>query len=320
MATMKAVQIPERNGRLEVVERDIPVPAPGQVRLRVEACGVCHGEVVALEGHHPHMQYPRIPGHEVIGVIDLLGDGVTGWTVGERVGVGWNGGHNQVTGLTMDGGYAQYMVAYAEGLARVPEGLSAVEAAPLMCAGVTTFGALKHSTARAGDLVVIQGIGGLGHLAIQFARKAGFHTVAVSRGSQKRELALKLGAHRYIDTESENAAEVLQQMGGAKVILATAPNGQAIAQLFNGLGSNGEMIVVAGSGDAMPLSPVQLLNGRRTVRGWTAGQAKDSEETIRFSVLADIRPMIETFPLEKAQEAFDKMMKADVRFRAVLTM
>ncbi|WP_326492937.1 alcohol dehydrogenase [Alicyclobacillus fastidiosus] len=317
---MKAVQISKRNGPLELVERNIPEPGRGQVRIRVEACGVCHGEVVALEGHHPDMQYPRIPGHEVIGVIDQIGDDVHGWSQGERVGVGWNGGHDETTGLTLDGGYAQYMIAYADGLARIPEGLSAVDAAPLMCAGVTTFGALKHSSARAGDLVVIQGIGGLGHLAIQYARKAGFHTVAVSRGRDKEELALKLGAHRYIDAQSEDAAKVLQEMGGAKLILATAPNGQAIADLFNGLGANGEMVVVAGSGDAMPLSPVQLLNGRRSVRGWTAGQAKDSEETISFSVLSDIRPMIETFPLERANEAFERMMSAKVRFRAVLTM
>lgn len=302
------------------MEREIPEAGRGQVRIRVEACGVCHGEVVAIEGHFPHMQYPRIPGHEVIGVIDQIGEGVLGFEVGERVGVGWNGGHDQVTGLTMDGGYAEYMVAFADGLARIPDGLSAVDAAPLMCAGVTTFGALRNSAARAGDLVVVQGIGGLGHLAIQYARKAGFHTVAVSRGRDKEALALKLGAHRYIDTLSEDAAKCLQEMGGAKVILATAPNGQAIAQLFDGLGANGEMIVVAGSGDAMPLSPVQMLNGRRAVRGWTAGQAKDSEETIRFSVLTDVRPMIETFPLEQANEAFEKMMSSSVRFRAVLTM
>ncbi|WP_284286372.1 alcohol dehydrogenase catalytic domain-containing protein [Alicyclobacillus fastidiosus] len=210
---MKAVQISKRNGPLELVERNIPEPGRGQVRIRVEACGVCHGEVVALEGHHPDMQYPRIPGHEVIGVIDQIGDDVHGWSQGERVGVGWNGGHDETTGLTLDGGYAQYMIAYADGLARIPEGLSAVDAAPLMCAGVTTFGALKHSSARAGDLVVIQGIGGLGHLAIQYARKAGFHTVAVSRGRDKEELALKLGAHRYIDAQSEDAAKVLQEMG-----------------------------------------------------------------------------------------------------------
>ncbi|WP_368781000.1 alcohol dehydrogenase [Alicyclobacillus fastidiosus] len=317
---MKAVQISKRNGPLELVERSIPEPGRGQVRLRVEACGVCHGEVVALEGHHPHMQYPRIPGHEVIGVIDQIGADVDGWKLGERVGVGWNGGRDETTGLTIDGGYAQYMVAYADGVARIPEGLSAVDAAPLMCAGVTTFGALKHSSARAGDLVVIQGIGGLGHLAIQYARKAGFHTVAVSRGRDKEELALKLGAHRYIDAQSEDAAKVLREMGGAKLILATAPNGQAIADLFNGLGANGEMVVVAGSGDAMPLSPVQLLNGRRSIRGWTAGQAKDSEDTISFSVLTDVRPMIETFPLEQANEAFERMMSSKVRFRAVLTM
>jgi propanol-preferring alcohol dehydrogenase len=315
---MKAVQIPSRGGQLELVERPVPAPMENQVLLRVEACGVCHGEVVAIEGHSPHMQYPRIPGHEVIGVIEQLGTAVTHWQIGQRVGVGWNGGHGQVTGLTMDGGYAEYMVAYEDGLALIPGGLSALEAAPLMSAGVTTFGALKNSAAKPGDLVAIQGIGGLGHLAIQYAKKAGFHTVAVSRGSEKEALARQLGAHLYIDAAQEDAAKTLQAMGGAKVILATAPNGKAISSLFDGLGPNGELIIVAGSGDPMDVSPVQFLNGRRTIRGWTSGQAKDSEETIRFSVLTDVRPMIETYPLERVGEAFERMMKASARFRAVL--
>jgi propanol-preferring alcohol dehydrogenase len=318
MAMMKAVQIPSRGGQLELVERPVPTPVEGQVLLRVEACGVCHGEVVAIDGHFPHMQYPRIPGHEVIGVIEQLGTAVTNWQVGQRVGVGWNGGHGQVTGLTMDGGYAEYMVAYEDGLALIPGGLSALEAAPLMCAGVTTFGALKNSAAKPGDIVAIQGIGGLGHLAIQYAKKAGFHTVAVSRGSEKEELARQLGAHLYIDSAQDDAAKTLQAMGGAKVILATAPNGKAISSLFDGLGPNGELIIVAGSGDPMDLSPAQFLNGRRTIRGWTSGQAKDSEETIRFSVLTDVRPMIETYPLERVGEAFERMMQASARFRAVL--
>lgn len=320
MAKMRAVQIPYRGGPLELVEREIPEPGSGQVRIRVEACGVCHGEVVAIEGHHPAMNYPRIPGHEVIGVIEKLGPNVEGWHPGQRVGVGWNGGHNQVTGLTIDGGYADYMLAYADGLAHVPDGLSITEAAPLMCAGVTTFGALKNSKARPGNTVVIQGIGGLGHLAIQYARKSGFRTVAVSRGEDKKALALELGAHVYIDAVSENPSQVLKEMGGAKVILATAPNGKAISELFHGLGESGELIVVAGSGEVLDLSPVQFLNGRKTLRGWTAGHAKDSEETIHFSVLTDIHPIVETYPLEEAQEAFDRMMSAKARFRAVLTM
>jgi alcohol dehydrogenase, propanol-preferring len=320
MAKMRAVQIPYRGGPLELVEREIPEPGNGQVQIRVEACGVCHGEVVAIEGHHPAMNYPRIPGHEVIGVIEKLGPNVEGWYPGQRVGVGWNGGHKQVTGLTIDGGYADYMLAYADGLAKVPDGLSITEAAPLMCAGVTTFGALKNSKARPGDTVVIQGIGGLGHLAIQYARKSGFHTIAVSRGEDKKALALELGAHVYIDAVSENPAEVLKEMGGANVILATAPSGKAISELFHGLGESGELIVVAGSGEALDLSPVQFLNGRKTLRGWTAGHAKDSEETIHFSVLTDIHPIVEAYPLEKAQEAFDRMMSAQARFRAVLTM
>jgi propanol-preferring alcohol dehydrogenase len=318
MAMMKAVQIPSRGGQLELVERPVPTAAESQVLLRVEACGVCHGEVVAIEGHSPEMQYPRIPGHEVIGVIEQLGAGVSNWRIGQRVGVGWNGGHNQVTGLTMDGGYAEYMVAYEDGLALIPDGLSALEAAPLMCAGVTTFGALKNSSAKPGDLVAIQGIGGLGHLAIQYAKKAGFHTVAVSRGSEKESLARELGAHLYIDAANEDAAKALQAMGGAKVILATAPNGKAISSLFDGLGPNGELIIVAGSGEPMDVSPVQFLNGRRTIRGWTSGQAKDSEETIRFSVLTNVRPMIETYPLENADKAFERMKTASARFRAVL--
>lgn len=320
MGTMKAVQIASRGGNLELVTREIPDPGAGQVRIRVEACGVCHGEVVALEGHHPGIAYPRIPGHEVVGVIDSLGPDVTDWQVGARVGVGWNGGHGQVTGLTMDGGYAEYMIAYADGLARVPDELSAEEAAPLLCAGLTMFGALKHSIARPGDTVVIQGIGGLGHLGIQYARKAGYRTIAVSRGKEKQALALDFGTHQYIDTETEDAAQVLQSLGGANVIVATAPNGKAISDLFGGLAAGGEMIVVAGSGDALEITPGHLLNGRKTIRGWTAGQAKDSEETIKFTVLTDVQAMVETFPLEQAQEAFDKMMSAKVRFRAVLTM
>lgn len=320
MATMRAVQIVKRGGPFERVDLPIPEPQTRQVRIRVEACGVCHGEMVAIEGHHPGASYPRVPGHEVIGVIDKLGADVSSWELGARVGVGWAGGHGEVTGLTYDGGYAEYMIANVDGLARVPDGFSAVEAAPLMCAGNTVFTALRSSMAKPGDVVAIGGIGGLGHLAVQFARKAGYKTVAVSRGRDKEALAKELGAHVYIDAKSEDPAEVLKSLGGAKVAIATAPNAVAIKQLFDGLAYGGEMVVVAGSGDSLDISAAALLGGKRTIRGWTAGPAKDSEETIAFSVLTDVRPMIETFPLECAQEAFDKMMSADVRFRAVLTM
>lgn len=317
---MKAIQIPRRGGAFELVERPIPEPSAEQVLLRVEACGVCHGENVAIEGHMPGVQYPRVPGHEVIGVIEKLGPNVSGWKPGQRVGVGWSGGHGEVTGLTVDGGYAEYTVAFADALVAIPEGLDAIQAAPLMCAGVTTFTALRGSKARMGDVVVIQGIGGLGHLAIQYARKAGFHTVAVSRGRQKEALARQLGAHHYIDTDAEDPAKALKALGGARVVIATAPNAKAIQALVGGLAMDGEVVIVAGSGEKMELSPVQLL-GRLTVRGWVAENgARDIDATVRFSVLTNVQPMIETFPLEKATEAYQRMMKADVRFRAVLKM
>jgi propanol-preferring alcohol dehydrogenase len=252
-------------------------------------------------------------------VVDKLGDEVRGWNVGQRVGVGWSGGHGEVTGLSVDGGYAEYMVAYTDSMVRIPDGLSAVEAAPLMCAGVTTFDALRNSGARMGDLVAIQGIGGLGHLAVQYARNAGFHTVAISRGAQKKALALELGAHAYIDTEVEDAAKVLHEMGGAKVILATAPNAKAISQLVGGLKREGALVCVAGEGAPMQVSPVHLLD-RRTIKGWVAAGAPDIQDTINFSVLTNVHPMIETFPLTRAVEALEHMLKADVRFRAVLTM
>ncbi|GLG01668.1 alcohol dehydrogenase [Alicyclobacillus hesperidum subsp. aegles] len=320
MATMRAVQIAQRGGPLQLVELPIPEPGPEQVRIRVEACGVCHGEMVAIEGHHPHMVYPRIPGHEVIGVIDKLGDGVAGWHVGERVGVGWMGGHGEVTGLTQDGGYAEYMVAYIDGLARVPDGLEAKAAAPLMCAGNTVFTALRSSMARPGDLVAIGGIGGLGHLAVQYARKAGYRVAAVSRGRDKEELAKSLGADVYIDAKADDPGAVLRELGGARVALATAPNAASIRQLFEGLAPGGELIIVAGSGEPIDISAAEMLGGKRAMRGWTAGPAADSEATIQFSLLTNVVPMIETFPLERAQEALDKMLNADVRFRAVLSM
>lgn len=315
---MKAIQIPRRGGAFELVERPIPVPTANQVLLRVEACGVCHGENVALSGHWPGIEYPRIPGHEVIGIIEQLGQDVRGFSIGQRVGIGWSAGcRDLVTGLTFDGGYAEYAVAHAAGLVAIPEGLSAEQAAPLMCAGVTTFTALKHSVARMGDLVAISGIGGLGHLAIQYAQRAGFRTVAISRGRAKAELAQKLGAHHYIDGAAEDVGKALQALGGAKVIIATAPSAAAISSAVSGLSFGGEVVIVAGSGDKLDLSPIQLLH-RHTVRGWVAEGQPDLVETVRFSQLTGVLPHIETFPLEQAAAAYEQMMNASVRFRAVL--
>ncbi|GAB1786154.1 alcohol dehydrogenase [Priestia megaterium] len=318
MKMMNAIQIPSKGEKMKLVE--IPVPQPGeeQVLLRVEACGVCNGDSMAIQGASP--EYPRIPGHEVIGVVEELGAGSTKWKIGERVGIGWHGGNNHVTGLTMDGGYAEYMVAYEDSLSSIPNELSSLEAAPLMCAGETTFSALRNSKARPGDLVAIQGIGGLGHLAVQYAKKAGFRTVAISRGSDKEELIRQLGAHHYIDSEKEDPAQALQALGGAKVIFATAPNAKAISSLINGLGSDSELIIIAGSGEQLELSAMDFLKGPNTVRGSFTGQAKEIKEAVNFSVLTDVRPMIETFPLERANEAYDKMMAASTRFRAVLNI
>lgn len=318
MKMMKAIQIPSKGAKMKLVEIPVPQPGEGQVLLRVEACGVCNGDSMAIQGASP--EYPRIPGHEVIGVVEELGAGSTKWKIGERVGIGWHGGNNHVTGLTMDGGYAEYMVAYEDSLSSIPNELSALEAAPLMCAGETTFSALRNSKARPGDLVAIQGIGGLGHLAVQYAKKAGFRTVAISRGSDKEKLIRQLGAHHYIDSEKEDPAQALQALGGAKVILATAPNAKAISSLINGLGSGSELIIIAGSGEQLELSAMDFLKGPNTVRGSFTGQAKEIKEAVNFSVLTDVRPMIETFPLERAHEAYDKMMAASTRFRAVLNI
>ena len=315
---MKAIQIPRRGGAFELVERPIPAPTPEQILIRVEACGVCQGENVAILGHWPNVQYPRIPGHEIIGVVEKVGAQVSKWKVGQRVGVGWSGGEPEVTGLTVDGGYAEYTVALAQAAVAIPDGMSAIQAAPLMCAGVTTFTALKHSIARMGDLVAVQGIGGLGHLAIQYARRAGFRTVAISRGPQKEALARQLGAHHYIDGDAEDVGKALQALGGAKVVIATAPNAKAISAAANGLAYGGEVVIVAGSAEKLDLSPIQLLT-RRSVRGWVGEGPADIDETVRFSELTQVESTVETFPLAQAQQAYEKMMKADVRFRAVLT-
>lgn len=313
---MKAMQIKAKGEPMQLVEIPIPQPATGQILMRVEACGVCNGDSKTIKGGAP--AYPMIPGHEVIGIVEALGAGSTKWNIGDRVGIGYNGGHSQITGLTVNGGFAEYMVAFENSLTSIPQEVTSLEAAPLMCAGETTFSAIRNSKARPGDLVAISGIGGLGHLAIQYAQKAGFRTVAISRGIDKEKLARELGAHHYIDSETENPAEVLKSLGGAKVILATAPNPKVISSMINGLGADGELIIVAGSSEPLALSAMDFLRGERTVRGSFTGQAKEIGDTIRFSVLTNVRPMIEVFPLEQAGEAYEKMMDAKTRFRAVL--
>src|SRR5882724_3723285 len=336
MAKMRAAQISRPKGPFEIVEREIPTPRAGAVRIKVQACGVCHSDVLTKEGAIPGIQYPRVPGHEVIGLVDAVGPGVIGWTPGERVGVGWNGGYcghcdncrrgdffacqtaTQITGVTNDGGYADYMIAPAEAMARVPEGLSDVEAAPLMCAGLTTFNALRNSGARAGDLVAILGIGGLGHLGVQFAVKMGFKTVAIARGTDKEPLARQLGAWHYIDSQAQNPAEELSKLGGARIILATATSGKAMGAVVGGLGIDGKMIVV-GAADSMEVAPIQLIGGRRSIAGWPSGRSIDSQDTLRFSALTGVRSMNEVFPLERAAEAYERMMSGKARFRVVLT-
>jgi len=334
---MKAAQVPEPRAGFQVVEREIPEPGPGHVRIRVRACGVCHSDVLTKEGLWPGIQYPRVPGHEVAGLVDQLGAGVTAWKKGQRVGVGWHGGHDgtcvecrrgdfrncrnrKVTGISYDGGYQQYMVAPVEALVAIPDGLSDTEAAPLLDAGITTFAALRRSGALPGDLVAVQGIGGLGHLGIQFANKFGYRVAAVGRGSENAALAKKLGAHVYIDSTAVNAAEALQGMGGARVILATAPNSKAMAALVDGLGPNGELMVVGATFDPMEITPIQLISGSRTIQGWAAGTPADTEDTLQFAELTGVRPMIETYPLEDAAEAYDRMLSGKAEFRVVLTM
>jgi len=336
-APMKAAQIPKAGADFEIVEREIPKPGAGQVLIKVQACGVCHSDVITKEGGLPGIQYPRVPGHEVAGVIDELGAGVTTWKKGQRVGVGWHGGHDgtclqcrrgdfincvnqKIAGISYDGGYQQYMVAPIEALAAIPEGLNDVEAAPLLCAGITTFNALRHSGALPDDLVAVQGIGGLGHLGIQFASKFGYKVAAIGRGPENASLAKKLGASVYIDSKATNAAEELQKLGGAKVILATAPNSKAMSELINGLGPNGKLMVVGAAGDPIEVTPIQLIFGNKSIQGWASGIPTDSEDTLKFAQLTGVRPMIETYPLEKAGEAYARMMSGNAQFRVVLTM
>jgi D-arabinose 1-dehydrogenase-like Zn-dependent alcohol dehydrogenase len=336
MARMRAMQVVKANGAFELVERDIPEPRARQVRIKVQACGVCHSDSFTKSGAFPGIQYPRVPGHEVIGVVDAVGTDVPDWQPGHRVGVGWHGGHcghcrscrrgdfitcvnGQVPGIAYDGGYADYMIAPFEALAAVPDGLAAAEAAPLMCAGITTFNALRNSGIRPGDVVAVLGIGGLGHLGIQYAAKMGCRTVAIARGADKEKLARQLGAHSYIDSSTQNVPAELNRFGGARVILATAANAQAMSAVIDGLAVDGKLIVIGASPEPIEVSPLLLISARRSIQGWPSGTSIDSEETLAFSALAEIRPMIETMPLEQASEAFERMMSGKARFRMVLT-
>jgi D-arabinose 1-dehydrogenase-like Zn-dependent alcohol dehydrogenase len=336
MSRMRAIQVSSPNGPFELVEREIPEPSAGSVRIKVQACGICHSDSFTKEGTFPGIQYPRVPGHEIAGIIDAVGSGIAGWAKGQRVGVGWHGGHcghcdscrrgdyvtcqtaPQVPGISYDGGYADYMIAPAEALALIPEDLSAAEAGPLMCAGITTFNSLRNSGAGPGDVVAILGIGGLGHLGIQFAAKMGFKTVAIARGTDKEPLARKLGAWQYIDSQTQNPAAELAKLGGAKIILSTATSGKAMSAALGGLAINGKMIIV-GAADPLEVSPLLLISGRRSVMGWPSGSSVDSQDAMRFSAQTGVRSMNEIFPLERAAEAYERMMSGKARFRVVLT-
>jgi D-arabinose 1-dehydrogenase-like Zn-dependent alcohol dehydrogenase len=337
VALMNVAQVPKPGADFQIVEREIPEPRARQVRIKVQACGVCHSDVFTKEGAWPGIQYPRVPGHEVAGIIDKAGAGVSEWKKGQRVGVGWHGGQDgtclacrrgdfrncrnlKIPGISYDGGYQEYMVAPVEALVAIPETLSDAEAAPLLCAGITTYNALRHSGAFPGDLVAVLGIGGLGHLGIQFANKFGYKVAAVGRGSENAPLAKKLGASVYIDSRSNNVAEALQELGGAQVILATAPSSKAMSELFDGLRPNGKLMVVGAAFEPLGVTPVQLISGSRTIQGWAAGTPADSEDTLHFAELTGVRPMIETYPLEKAAEAYARMMSGNAQFRVVLTM
>ena len=335
MRKMKAVEVKNPKGPLQLVERDVPAPGAGQVLIKVQACGICHSDMFVKEGIWPGLKYPRVPGHEVAGIVDSVGAGVQDWEPGQRVGVGWHGGHcgycescrrgdfllcqrGLIAGMSYDGGYAEYMIAPMEALARIPDDLSDVEAAPLLCAGITTFNALRHSGARAGDVVAILGLGGLGHLGVQFAARMGFRTVAIARGKDKEPLAKKLGAHAYIDSGTQNVADTLKPLGGAKVILATVTSGKAMSAVLGGLGIDGKMIMLGVSEEPVELSISQFVGGRRSIQGWPSGTPADSQDTMAFSALAGVRPMIEEFPLERASEAYERMMSGKARFRVVL--
>ncbi|MGB9404185.1 MAG: alcohol dehydrogenase [Candidatus Acidiferrales bacterium] len=337
VAPMKVAQVPKAGADFQIVEREIPKPGAGEARIKVQACGVCHSDVLTKEGGWPGIEYPRVPGHEVAGIIDELGAGVSAWKKGQRVGFGWHGGHDntciscrrgdfrncrnlKISGISYDGGYQQYMLAPVEALAAIPDSLSDVEAAPLLCAGITTYNALRHSGAMPGDLVAVLGIGGLGHLGIQFANKFGYKVAAIGRGPENAALAKKLGANVYIDSKATKAADELQKLGGAQVILATAPSSKAMSELIDGLAPNGELMVIGATTDPIEVTPIQLISGCRTIHGWAAGTPADSEDTLRFAELTGVRPMIETYPLEKAAEAYARMLSGNAQFRVVLTM
>ncbi len=335
--TMMVAQVSKPGTGFQIVQREIPKPRAGHVRIKVQACGVCHSDVFTLDGLWPGIEYPRVPGHEVAGVIDEVGPGVFAWRKGQRVGVGWHGGQDntcrecrrgdfrncrnvKVCGISIDGGYQEYMEAPVEALAAIPQSLSDVVAAPLLCAGITTYNALRHSGAMPGDLVAVQGIGGLGHLGVQFANKFGYKVAAIGRGSENAALATKLGATVYIDSQATNPAEELQKLGGAQVIVATAPNSKAMSGLVDGLGPNGKLMVIGATFDPIEVTPLQLITGSRSIQGWAAGTPADSEDTLNFAALTGVRPMIETFPLAKADEAYARMMSGRAQFRVVLTM
>ncbi|MDC7995412.1 alcohol dehydrogenase [Altibacter sp. HG106] len=333
---MKAVQVKEAGGDFHLVDLEKPSPKANEIRIKVEACGICHSDNFVKQGGFPGLEYPRVPGHEVVGFIDAIGDGVSNWKKGQRVGVGWHGGHcftcescrrgdfitcenAKVCGISYDGGYAEYMCAPQEAVASVPDELSSEEAAPLLCAGITVFNAMRNSHVRPGDTVAVQGIGGLGHLALQYAHKMGMKTVALSHGADKEELAKELGAHHYINTSQNDGAEALQKLGGAHLIVATAPHADAISSVIDGLAIDGRIICIGATPDPIEVSPMQLLMHRKGITGWPSGTAMDSEDTLNFSAMTNSKPMIETFPLEKVSEAFDKMLNNKARFRVVLT-
>ena len=336
MAKMRAMQV-TRAGSLELVERDLPEPGPGEVRVRVEACGVCHSDSFTVEGQWPGLEFPRIPGHEIAGVIDALGPGVVGWRIGQRVGVGWFGGHCghcepcrrgwltdcrnlRIPGISYDGGYAEAMVAPADALTAMPDDLGAADAAPLLCAGVTTFNALRRSEAMPGDVVAILGMGGLGHLGVQFANKLGYRTVAIARGADKEALARKLGAHHFIDNAKDDVAAALNRLGGARTVLATITSAKAMSPVIDGLAVRGRLVVVGVDAEPIQVSPLQLIGASRSVVGHVSGSSIDAEDTLSFSKLSGVRPMIETMKLAQASEAYGRMMRGDARFRMVLTM
>ena len=336
MATMRAVQVLSPNGPFQMVERALPEPRPREVRIRVQACGLCHSDSLTKTGMWPGIQYPRVPGHEIAGILDAVGRDVPEWRPGQRVGVGWHGGHcghcpscrrgdfitcrsGQIPGITFDGGYADYVVVPFEALALIPDILSPIDAGPIMCAGITTFNSLRHSGARGGDVVAVLGIGGLGHLAVQYAAKMGFRTVAIARGADKAALAKQLGAHQYLDSEKENIAEKLQELGGARVILATVTSGNAMTTALPGLGIDGRFVVLGAATEPLAVNTMPMLGGRHALQGWPSGTSIDSQDTLAFSALTGVRPMTEVFPLERAAEAYERMMSGKARFRVVLT-